>query len=292
MARVAIIVTCFNDGDTLGETVASIRAGAPQAELVVVDDGSSNAATLQLLSQLEAEGVRVIHQKNRGPAAAGMAGVGTTSAPYVMRFDADDLLEPDAADALADGLDDAPDAAAAWGDMQTFGLTTFRVPGVPVLDPWLVTYTNCIPGAGVLFRRESLLLVGGWQLRDGFEDWDLWMALAERGFRGVLIPRVTFHYRRDRGGRFMGASNDAERYYEELRSRHATLFAAREENRRQSSAPRSLKLSIGLVEALPGVPRLTRIQLCELLERLAFRGIRMVAPMVRRAVALRIGLAR
>jgi glycosyltransferase involved in cell wall biosynthesis len=292
MARVAIIVTCFNDGETLGETIASIRAGAPGAELVIANDGSSDEGTLRVLSQLEADGLHVIHQENRGPGAAAMAGVEATAAPYVMRFDADDLLEPGADDVLADALDRAPDAAAAWGDMQTFGLTTFRVPGVPVLDPWLVTYTNCIPGAGVLFRREALLSVGGWQIRDGFEDWDLWMAFAQHGFGGVLIPRVTFHYRRDRGGRNMGASKDAARYFGELCARHEKLFKARQENRRQSSAPRLLKLGIQLVEALPGLSRLTRIQLCELFERLAFRGIRPVAPMVWQAVALRVGLAR
>jgi glycosyltransferase involved in cell wall biosynthesis len=289
MARVAIIVTCFNDGETLGETVASIRAGAPDAELVIVDDGSTGDFTLHVLSQLEDDGVRVIHQPNRGPAAAGMAGVEATSAPYVTRFDADDLLEPGADDVLADALDRAPDAVAAWGDIQTFGLTSFTVPAVPLLDAWLVTYTNAISGAVALFRRDALLAAGGWQLRDGFEDWDFWMTLAERGHRGVYVPRVIFRYRRDRGGRFMEASVNAGRHYDNIRARHETLFAMRRENRRRSPAPPLLKLSVMLVEALPGLPRLTRIQLCELFTRLTYGGIRMVAPMLRQAVAIRLG---
>lgn len=288
-ARVAIVVTCFDDGETLGEAIASIRAGAPGAELVIVDDGSTDAHTLQVLSQLEEGRERVIHQPNRGPAAAGMAGVAATSAPYVMRFDADDLLEAGAADALADALDNEPDAAAAWGDMQTFGVTDFRVPGVPALDPWLVTYTNCIPGAGVLFRREALVAVGGWQLRDGFEDWDLWMALAERGHRGIHIPRVTFHYRRDRGGRLMGATRDTARFYNELRLRHETLFATRRETCRESSAPLLLKFLVPLTEVIPALPRLTRINLCELLTRLLWEGgLFVVLPMVGQGVSLRL----
>jgi glycosyltransferase involved in cell wall biosynthesis len=289
MPRFAIIVPCFNDGETLGETVASIRNGAQAAELLIVDDGSTDDRTLQVLSQLEEEGVRVIHQANRGPGAAAMAGVEATSAPYVMRFDADDLLEPGAADALADALDGAPDVAAAWGDMQTFGLTSFRVPSPPTLDPWLITYTNCLPGPGALLRRDALLEAGGWQLRDGFEDWDLWLALAERGQTGVCLRRVIFHYRRDRRGRFVEALAHAAKYYDDLRARHKALFATRPENRRSSSAPTLLKLSVTTVESIPGLARLTRIQLCELCARLAFGGAAMVAPMVRQAIELRKG---
>ena len=120
-----------------------------------------------------------------------------------MRLDADDILEPGALAALATALSSAPDAAVAWGDVQTFGLTTFRVPTAPSLDPWLFTYTNCVPGTGCLTRRSAVVEAGGWQVRDGWEDWDLWLALAERGWKGVYVPRVTVRYRRDEGGRFM-----------------------------------------------------------------------------------------
>jgi glycosyltransferase involved in cell wall biosynthesis len=293
MARVAIIVTCFNDGETLGETVSSIRAGAPEAELVIVDDDSTDDQTLQVLLQLEEGGVRVIHQPNGGLAAAAMAGVEATSAPYVMRFDADDLLEPGAADALAGALDREPDVAAAWGDIQTFGLTDFRVPGVPALDPWLLTYTNYISGSGVLFRREALLVGGGWELRDGFEDWDLWMKLAERGHRGVHIPQVTFHYRRDRGGLLMAASRDTARHYDDLRLRHEELFEQRGESRRESAAPSLLKILVPMTEVVPGLPRLTRINLCELFTRLLWGGgLRATVRMVRQAVSIRVGNSR
>jgi glycosyltransferase involved in cell wall biosynthesis len=289
MARVAIIVTCFNDGETVGETVESIRVGSPDAELIVVDDGSTEDITLQVLLQLEEGGVRVIHQENRGPAAAGMAGVEATSSPYVMRFDADDILEPGAADALADALDAAPHAAAAWGDLQTFGATSFRIPSPPILDPWLITYTNCLPGPGALYRREALLAADGWQLRDGFEDWDLWMALAERGDSGVYVPRVIFRYRRDQRGRFAESlAPNAAQYYEDLRARHLPLFRERSHNRSKSPAPLLLKLSVELVEALPGLERLVRIQLCELLARLTYGGMRMAIPIVWQAAALRV----
>ena len=79
-------------------------------------------------TELQEAGVSVIHQVNQGQAAAAMTGLHATSASYVMRFDSDDTLVPGAVAALADALDDAREAAAAWGDVQTFGLTNVRIP--------------------------------------------------------------------------------------------------------------------------------------------------------------------
>lgn len=289
----AVVVPCFNDGETLLETVDSVRREPEDIELVVVDDGTTDVATVSVLAELEREGVRVLRQANQGPSAATMAGYDATSAPYVMRLDADDMLEPGALAALANALDTAPDAGAAWGDVRTFGLTTFTIPAVPALDPWLLTYVNCVPGAGCLLRRSAVLESGGWQLRHGFEDWDLWLALAERGWRGVYVPRVVFRYRRDEDGRHFGSLNAADAHYAELRRRHAELFSRRRENRRRSTAPRALKLVVPLVDVIPGVPRLARIQLAELCARLLWSGgVRATAVMLRQAFAWRAAARR
>jgi glycosyltransferase involved in cell wall biosynthesis len=287
--RVAIVVTCFNDGATLAETIASIKREPSDVELIIVDDGSTDTTTLALLDQLKEEGARVIQQTNQGLAAAAMTGFRASSAPYVMRFDSDDLLEPGGISALADALDDAPEAAAAWGDIQTFGITSFRVPAAPALDPWLVTYTNCMTGSGSLLRRAPLAELGGWQLRRGYEDWDVWMSLAERGYAGVYVPRVIFRYRRDEGGVLAGWLADTQTHYEELRGRHEKLFEARRWNRRQSGAPLALKLAVPAIDVLPGIPRLVKIQLCELFTHLFWNGgLQMTSTMARQAAALRL----
>lgn len=286
--RVAVIVPCFNDAATLRDAVDSARR-EPDTELVVIDDGSTDAGCLALLEELKHDRVNVIHQANQGPAAAAMAGLAVTRAPYVMRLDADDVLEPGALAGLAQALDALPQAGVAWGDVQTFGLTTFRIPAPPRLDPWLLTFTNCVPGAGCLLRRSAVLEAGGWQLRDGWEDWDLWLSFAERGWRGVHIPGIAFHYRRDTSGRHAESLVGAETHYEELRDRHAGLFAMRGELRRRSDAPRSIKLTVPLIEAFPGLPRLVRIQLCELVTRLFWGGgARATATMLRQAIAWRL----
>ncbi|MGH3995429.1 MAG: glycosyltransferase family 2 protein, partial [Pseudonocardiaceae bacterium] len=119
-ARTAVIVPCYEDGDTLQETVASVRDQEP-CELVVVDDGSQAPETLRILEELESAGVTVVRQENRGVSAARMKGVAVTSAPYVFPLDADDTLVPGALTSLADVLDARPDLAAVWGFTEVFG---------------------------------------------------------------------------------------------------------------------------------------------------------------------------
>ena len=62
-ARIAVVLPCFNDGATLRETLDSIDEAEP-LELVVVNDGSDDPATLEVLAAIEAGGVKVVHQEN------------------------------------------------------------------------------------------------------------------------------------------------------------------------------------------------------------------------------------
>src|SRR5260370_40284788 len=117
--RVAIVIPCYNDQRFLPQALAAI--GAEEAtEVVVVDDGSDDPATLRLLDALAKTQVRVLHQRNAGPAAARMAGVAASQAPYALPLDADDLLGPGSLAALAAALATQPDAAAASRDPALF----------------------------------------------------------------------------------------------------------------------------------------------------------------------------
>jgi glycosyltransferase involved in cell wall biosynthesis len=287
--RVAVLVPCFNEGEVLREAAASVLEDGSADERVVVDDGSTSELTHAVLRDLEQQGFRVIRQENRGPSAALMAGVAATSARFVFRLDSDDLLEPGAIEALADALDANPDAAAAWGDLQTFGLTAFRVPSNPVLDPWHVTYANLLPSCS-MYRRTTLLDVGGWQFRGGIDDWDLWMSLAENGYSGVYVPRVAYRYRREHEGLFADTVSRYEADYEELRQqRHRRLFGARALNRRRSPAPWIVKAVLPLVDRLPLVPRLQKVWLSQLVTHLFWTGgARVTFRFVRQGIAIRV----
>ena len=233
--RVAVVIPCHDDGELVAEAVASVREPEP-VELVVVDDGSTERASLDVLERLRGEGVDVVAQPNAGPGAARMRGVAHTTAPYVFPLDADDLLVPGALARLADRLDAAPDAAVAWGDYELFGDYDGRYRAPTAWLPWSVTYVNQYPICS-LVRRSMLLDVGGWA--DGeYEDWGLWLAFVERGLGGVAAGDVVYRRRLREGGRTGLAYRRRHRaLYAQLRRRHPAAFAARPELRRRERPP-------------------------------------------------------
>lgn len=247
---IAVVIPCFNDGATLPDAVRSAQAQDRLDELVVIDDGSTDADTIDVFRTLEREGVRVVHRQNGGLGAARMTGVGATAAEYIFCLDADDRLLPGALSTLAAELDSDPGLALVWGDYRRFGDREWRQLTATSLDPWQISYQNDTP-ASVMIRRSALLGAGGWQLRGGYEDWDLLMALAERGERGRRVEMVAYEYRQH-GVRMLGES--AARHgelHELLRKRHPRLFANRRRSWRCSAAPWTLKLALPIIFALP-----------------------------------------
>lgn len=243
--RVAVIVPCFNDGALLTEAVASARAVPEPVELVVVDDGSTEPDTLDVLDRLEGDGIRVVHQRNTGLSGARMTGVAATVAPYVLPLDADDLLVPETLPQMADLLDADPQAAVCFGDYAEFGGPRDLVRAVPErLDPFRIAYANEYP-VSALFRRTALERVGGWRLVSwGYEDWDLWMALAEEGLPAIHAGPGRLTYRRRLHGERMltQAKRNHRALYRQLRERHPRLFARIAEHRRASDMPAARRL--------------------------------------------------
>lgn len=244
--RVAVIIPCYNDGATLGETLASLN-GAEPVELVVVDDGSTDPATLATLSRLRADGTHVHRQHNAGLPAARMAGVAQTTAPFVYPLDADDLAVPGSITIMADLLEASPAAAACAGDYEEFGERSV-LRNVPELDPYRVALVNEYP-VSALYRRSVLIELGGWRGFGGvwYEDWDLWMTIAEAGHRTVHPgPGVVTYRRRSHGSHgprmLADVKREHQRVYRHMRALHPDLFARLPEHKRNSSLGRRRKL--------------------------------------------------
>ncbi len=227
--RVAVVIPCHDDGALVREAVDSVREDEP-VEIVVVDDGSTDPATRATLEGLAARGTTVLRQENAGPAAARTAGLAATSAPFVYPLDADDCLDPGALAAMADALEQRPDAGFAWGDYVLFGEQSGRYRSPDRWLPWTLTYVNPYPISS-LFRREVLERAGGWE--GGYEDWDLWLRLAGSGVAGIRVNRVVYHRRLHGDGRQL--ARDRRRHqalYAELRRRNAAVFDGRARLRR------------------------------------------------------------
>lgn len=193
--EVAVVVTAHDQREQVAEAVASVRAQTVAcAELVVVDDGSADAASLAVLDRLRAEGVRVLRQGNAGVSAARNAGIAATRAPLVLVLDGDDRLAPGFLARVLPLLDD-PGVVAASSWLGLFGVATgVARPGGGRLVDFL--HRNACPGTAVL-RRAAWARAGGYDeaLRSGFEDWDLYLGMLAGGGRVAIAPEPLIGYR-------------------------------------------------------------------------------------------------
>jgi GT2 family glycosyltransferase len=92
--RFSVIIPAFNAAATLGRAIESVRAQSwPAHEIIVVDDGSSDA-TVEIARRFGAA-VRLIRQGNRGVSVARNAGAAAASGDWLAFLDADDWYAPD-----------------------------------------------------------------------------------------------------------------------------------------------------------------------------------------------------
>lgn len=95
--RLAVIVNCYNYAVYVERAIRSVLAqGRSDCELVVVDDGSTDASW----EVIRRTGVRAYRIANSGQRRACVFGLDRTTAPFVLFLDADDELSPGALDAI------------------------------------------------------------------------------------------------------------------------------------------------------------------------------------------------
>ena len=260
--RIAVLIPCHDDGEYVADAVASVREDEP-VEIVVVNDGSADRATLDVLARLEETGVRVLHHEQpRGVSAARMAAFEATSAPFVFPLDADDMLLEGSLGAMAARLEESG-AAVCWGDyveLRPKRLLFRAVPGQ--MDAYRLAFTNEFP-VSALFRRTTLESVGGWQPLgleyDLRSDWSLWMTLAEKGIRGVhLGPRRAAYIRRMHPGRLTAmATGRGRELRAALKAAHPQTFDHLRRHRESSDLQGARRALFPLVYGMrvPGLDR-------------------------------------
>jgi mycofactocin system glycosyltransferase len=204
-ADVAVVVPVRDDADGLRRALATV---GPVGEVVVVDDGSLDAAAVvDAASSAAGPPATVLrHDVSGGPGAARQHGWRATDKPVIAFVDADVELPAGALDRLLAHLDDPTVAAvaprvqarqgAAPGWLARFEAVRFPLdlgplPG-PVRPGSRISY---VPTAALLVRRDALASVGGFDtsLRLG-EDVDLIWRLVATGRRVRYEPEVVVRH--------------------------------------------------------------------------------------------------
>jgi len=224
---VTVVIPCFNHGRMVRTAVDSALAqrGA-DVRVVVVEDGSTDGETFSACDACAGERVRVIHQENRGLPAARNRGAAGAESEFLVFLDADDWIEPDFVEKLSAALERAGDDVSHAYCQERLVEKGTGVWKVPDWDPVLMLLTNLHP-VTTLVRRERFEAVGGFDetMREGYEDWDLWLRFVERGWRGVRVTEPLFVWRRHSDSTMvMNVIRNHETLYAAIRARHPELY--------------------------------------------------------------------
>jgi glycosyltransferase involved in cell wall biosynthesis len=197
--EISIVITSYNEGDLLLEAIASVERNAPLGtglELLIVDDGSTDSRTREVLSNLDKLGYRVLRQSNQGLSAARNHGIRASHGPILLFLDDDNrLLKPYLSLGLA-MLRRQTSIDVVYGDRIDFGLKQ-QQHQVGLVSQTVLWEMNRIDNC-TLIRRTVFERCGGYDTAlPAFEDWDLWLRTMAhpQGLKLGYISQPCFEYR-------------------------------------------------------------------------------------------------
>ena len=187
---ISVIVPVYNVAQYLPECLDSIVHQTYQnLEIILVDDGSTDDSgkICDQYSNGDAR-IKVIHQENRGAAAARNAGIANASGTYIAFVDADDWIEPDTFEGLRNQMGTADIITAGYWKDYTHSKDKI---------------TECLP-AGTYCRVEQIESVYNHMLYADNGNFDDTLAsIWNKLFRLELVKtfyrelNVSLHYRED-----------------------------------------------------------------------------------------------
>lgn len=195
---VSVVIPCYNDKDYIQEAVQSVLDQTFQDfEIIIVDDGS-NEATKKVLANIMSEKLRLITQKNQGLSTARNSGFKDARAQYVLVLDGDDTVDAFFLEKAVPVLEEnqAIGAVSSYCNLfvKNHQVVDQHLPKGGDIDDFLFD-NNSVSFA--LIRKKCWEEIGGYdeQMKNGFEDWEFWIAMTKRDWNIYIIPEFLFNYR-------------------------------------------------------------------------------------------------
>ncbi|QQO24204.1 glycosyltransferase [Bradyrhizobium diazoefficiens] len=204
VALVSVVIPAKNAAAYVGETIASALAQGDVAEVIVVDDDSTDD-TVAIVRAVRDPRLRLIYNDSAGVSAARNLGARYASGEWLLFLDADDRLRAGAVAALLAAARGAPRAVLVYGDYNTIDseghqigrrglLKRRRKPSGDVLTR-LAAGNFIVNGGIALARAETFRAIGGFDTSLKYcEDWHCWCRLAAIG-EFEFAPKLLLDYR-------------------------------------------------------------------------------------------------
>ncbi|MBX2917508.1 MAG: glycosyltransferase family 2 protein [Cyclobacteriaceae bacterium] len=198
MSLISIIIPCYNQGQFLVETLNSIKIlkDGGIADVLIVNDGSTDLLTKQVLGNVEREGWHVIHQPNMGLAKARNSGIQRASTKYILPLDSDNIIIPDFVKRAIQILENDNHVDIVYSDCIFFGeMEGYQQVGD--FDACKLIDDNYIDACAV-YRKTLWDCLGGYDAdmpAMGHEDWDFWIRAMMNKKKFSYVAMAGFKYR-------------------------------------------------------------------------------------------------
>lgn len=198
--EISIVIPAYNTGKILQETIESVLSQTfEKFELIIVDDGSTDAETLDIFKSQKDTRIRIIHQTNGGVAVARNRGIAESTGKFIAFLDHDDLFLPEKLAELKKFMDERAYVAMVYSDIISFGQVygpMIQLPRMEKLDPIGLFKRNFIYSMSCVMVRRSFLE----KYRIAFDpecvpcdDWDFYCQCVVRGeIHSIGYPLVKY----------------------------------------------------------------------------------------------------
>ncbi|MAX79163.1 MAG: hypothetical protein CL843_03190 [Crocinitomicaceae bacterium] len=225
--KLSVIIPVYNLGTYIDECLSSFNTEREDIEVLLLDDGSTDQATIEKLKSLESSGYNVIWQENAGVCAARNSLIRQAQADYILPVDPDNKISDEYITKGIQILDENPEVGVVFSDVRHFGeqVGDVRFDG---FDPVKLLSVNYIDNCAV-FRKTIWEKANGYDVDIpflGYEDWDMWIEALDQGWKFHHIPELLFQYRNREGSLVKGARS-AENHvvnYRYIIEKHPDLF--------------------------------------------------------------------
>ncbi|MFY8021489.1 MAG: glycosyltransferase family 2 protein [Bacteroidia bacterium] len=195
--RVSVIIPCYNHGKYIREALAGVeKLPRDLYEIIIVNDGSTDAYTIETLEKLQAENYHIIHQENQGLGKTRNNGIKLAKGEFILPLDADNRINPQYIRKAIQLFDQYANISVVYSDPNYFGDKTGSS-ALPDFNLQKMMIGNYID-ACALYRKSAWEDVGGYDENMpymGIEDWEFWLHLAFKGHQFYHIKEALYDYR-------------------------------------------------------------------------------------------------
>ena len=227
MPKVSIIIPCFNLGKYLNEAVESVLAQTFQDfELIVVNDGSTDKKTNQIINEFNNSRVKVIHTTNQGLSGARNTGISQSEGEYILPLDADDKIAPAYLEKAVKVLDRNNNIGIVYCEAVFFGEKQGKWVLPEYSFPEILKHNVIFSSS--LFRKSDWQKVNGYNsnMIYGWEDYDFWLSIIELKREVFKIPEILFFYRSRLDSMNNRMKNEHRLYsYKQIFKNHREMYA-------------------------------------------------------------------